>query len=91
MSLISAKWAATASGVQSDAPGLILRFSDLITANEGGMMVRVGASSPRDKSTAGVIASGFISASAAGAAVLPVHRVAAVAGGVKRMLFLRLP
>src|SRR3954467_9759711 len=66
MSLISAKCAAMASGVQSD--GGRLRPSGsmlLITAKEpapGPMMVRVGAFSLSKYSTAGVIDSGFISA-----------------------------
>src|SRR6266480_149254 len=81
-SLIPAKCAATASGVQSDGAKLIPSVSRiLITAKEPApapMMVRVGASSASRYSTAGVIASGFISASACGGSSSSVMRVAAV-------------
>ena len=65
----------------------------LITAKEPApapMMVRVGASSASRYSTAGVIASGFISASACGGSNSSVIRVAAVGEIVlTRMLVLR--
>src|SRR5437879_4795343 len=94
MSLISAKCAATASGVQSDGGRLMPSVSRiLITAKEPApapMMVRVGASSPSRYSTAGVIASGFNSASACGGSNSSVILVAAVGEIVlTRMLFLR--
>src|SRR5262249_36520061 len=94
MSLISAKRAATASGVHSDSARLMPSLSTiLITAKEPApapMMVRVGASSLRRYSTAGVIASGLIRESACGGRSSSVMRVAAVGEMMlTRMLFLR--
>src|SRR3984893_2562623 len=82
MSLISEKCAATASGVQSGSPRQIPSLSMLlITANDPApapMMVRVGAFSLSRYKTAGVIASGFISARTWGGTNPSVIRVAAV-------------
>src|SRR5262245_23610521 len=94
MSAISLKCAAMASGVHSDGGRLMPSVSMiLITAKEPApapMMVRVGASSLRRYSTAGVIASGRISSSACGGSSSSVIRVAAVGEIVlMRMLFLR--
>src|SRR3954452_10770695 len=82
MSLISAKCADIASGVQSDSARFMPSLSTiLITANEPApapMMVRVGASSLSMYSTAGVIAFGFINCNACGGSSSSVMRVAAV-------------
>src|SRR6201982_296688 len=94
MSLISAKWAAMASGVHSDGGRLMPSLSiSWITANEPApapMMVRVGASSLSMYSTAGVIASGRISFSGSGGSNSSVMRGAAVGEIVlTRTLYLR--